>query len=143
MVVCFRFSQIKFLHKHMNIETDPTFVKYIFRPKVNKKVKDDKKSNSGWNSGGAKEPAKPKIVTRIDTGMTTGKLKLLDATRKAIIEKSKRSFTSNYTQTDTVKTKLCKDQSVEAQSDLSNPIDKSTETEIELVAMMSKDGTCK
>lgn len=69
------------------------------------------------------------------------KLKLLDATRKAIIEKSKKQIVSSYTQTDTFKTKLCKDQSVENQSDLVHPVDQSTETEIEFVAHKAKDGT--
>lgn len=58
------------------------------------------------------------------------KLKLLDATRKAIIDKSKKQIVSSYTQTDTFKTKLCKDQS--------------TETEAEMTSSVrSKDGTCK
>lgn len=69
------------------------------------------------------------------------KLKLLDATRKAIIDKTKKTFTSSYAQTDVFKTKLCKDQSVENQSDLVSSADVTTETDVELVAYKTKDGT--
>lgn len=72
--------------------------------------------------------------------MNVVKLKLLDATRKAIIEKTLKSKTSSYTQTDTFKTKLCKDVEVDNQIDLVNPVDQSTETEIEYVAVKSADG---
>lgn len=71
------------------------------------------------------------------------KLKLLDATRKAIIEKTKKQYTSSYAQTDTFKTKLCKDQSIENQVDLLNLVDATTETDVELVAYKAKDGTCE
>lgn len=71
------------------------------------------------------------------------KLKLLDATRKAIIDKQKKTFESNSTQTDSIKTKLCKDVEVDSQSDLLNHVDESTETDVELVAYKAKDGTCK
>lgn len=104
--------------------------------------KDDKKG--GWNTtANNKEPVKPpkKLSSRIDTNMV--KLKLLDATRKAIIDKTKKAVVSSYAQTDTFKTKLCKDQSIEAQADLVNPIDASTETEIEFCAVKAKDGTCE
>lgn len=50
-------------------------------------------------------------------------------------------YTSSYAQTDSFKTKLCKDQSVENQSDLMHQCDQSTETEVELVAMKARDGT--
>lgn len=50
-------------------------------------------------------------------------------------------FISSYAQTDTFKTKLCKDVSVENQSDLLNPCDQTTETDVELVAMKARDGT--
>lgn len=69
------------------------------------------------------------------------KLKLLDATRKAIIDKTKKQFESSSTQTDTFKTKLCKDQSIENQNDLISLVDESTETDIEFVAIRAKDGT--
>jgi hypothetical protein len=69
------------------------------------------------------------------------KLKLLDATRKAIIDKTKKTFASTYAQTDTFKTKLCKDQSIENQSDLVSSADATTETDVELVAYKAKDGT--
>lgn len=111
-----------------------------YRPKVRKEKKDDKKL------GASKDASKPKAASksRIDTGMNSlVKLKLLDATRKAIIEKTKKQITSSYTQTDTFKTKLCKDQSIESQIDLVNPVDKSTETEVELIALKAKDGTRK
>lgn len=71
------------------------------------------------------------------------KLKLLDATRKAIIDKQKKTFESSSTQTDTIKTKLCKDVEIENQADLVNPVDASTETDVELVAYKAKDGTCE
>lgn len=99
---------------------------------------------------GARKPSsapsdKPEVVkkptSRIDTNMV--KLKLLDATRKSIMEKAKKQLVSSYAQTDTFKTKLCKDQSIDAQDDLRVPCDASTETEIELVATVAKDGTRK
>jgi hypothetical protein len=71
------------------------------------------------------------------------KLKLLDATRKAIIDKTKKTFASTQTQTDTFKTKLCKDQSVDNQSDMQNNADASTETDVELVAHIAQDGRRK
>lgn len=43
-------------------------------------------------------------------------------------------------QTDTIKTKLCKDQYVDNQSDLVNLKDVTTETDFEMIAMKSKDG---
>lgn len=101
-----------------------------FRPKVKREKKTtDDKSKGGWNSTGKEVKVKaPK--SRIDTGITNMvKLKLLDATRKAIIDKTKKQIVSSYTQTDTFKTKLCKDQS--------------TETEAEMTSVKSKDGTCK
>lgn len=101
------------------------------------KKQDDKKS--GWNSGG--KDVKPKVTSRIDTNMV--KLKLLDATRKAIIEKQKKQLVSSFVQTDPAKTKLCKDQSTENQLDLIRPIDKTTDTEFEFLAHLAKDGTRK
>lgn len=71
------------------------------------------------------------------------KLKLLDATRKAIIDKTKKTFESAYVQTETFKTKLCKDQSIENQNDLISKCDESTETDIEFTATRAKDGTRK
>lgn len=71
------------------------------------------------------------------------KLKLLDATRKAIIDKTKKQFTSSYSQTDTFKTKLCRDVEIDNQADLFNPVDESTETDVELVAYKAKDGSCE
>jgi hypothetical protein len=71
------------------------------------------------------------------------KLKLLDATRKAVLDKTKKPMTSTAMQTDSIKTKLCKDQLIDNQIDLINPVDKETETDIELVAMKSKDGVGK
>lgn len=68
------------------------------------------------------------------------KLKLLDASRKALVDKKKNQVNA-YVQTDTFKTKLCKDVSIECQNDLACPVDKSTETEIELLATKAKDGT--
>lgn len=87
------------------------------------------------------EPPAKKPISRIDTNMV--KLKLLDATRKSIMDKTKKVCVSSYAQTDSFKTKLCKDQSIEAQNDLRVPCDASTETEIELVATVAKDGTRK
>jgi hypothetical protein len=69
------------------------------------------------------------------------KLKLLDATRKAIIDKQKKQITSTAMQTDNIKTKLCKDQFIDNQSDLLNLKDAETETDVELVALKTKDGT--
>lgn len=71
------------------------------------------------------------------------KLKLLDATRKAVLEKAKKPTTSTAMQTDTIKTKLCKDQLIDNQNDLLKPTDQETETDIELVALKSKDGVSK
>jgi hypothetical protein len=72
------------------------------------------------------------------------KLKLLDATRKAIIDKTnKPAKQSQYTQTDTIKTKLCRDVSVDNQSELVHPVDAQTETDVELVAFKAADGRCK
>jgi hypothetical protein len=107
---------------------------------VKRDKKDDKKS--GWN----KPPDKPRSKSRIDTGMTSlVKLKLLDATRKAIIDKSKatKQFVNSYVQTDSFKTKLCKDVSIENQSDMVQRVDESTETDVEMVAMKARDGTCE
>lgn len=95
------------------------------------------------NREALKEVKPKKPASKIDTGMSSMvKLKLLDASRKALIDKKKNS-TNAYTQTDTFKTKLCKDVSIECQNDLSCPVDKSTETEIELLAIRAKDGTCE
>lgn len=44
------------------------------------------------------------------------------------------------TQTDTIKTKLCKDVEVDNQADLVSPVDQSTETEIDYIATKSADG---
>lgn len=68
------------------------------------------------------------------------KLKLLDATRKAIIDKTRKTFTSSSTQTEHVRTKLMKDVLVDNQSDMITKIDQETETEVELVAIKTKDG---
>lgn len=103
---------------------------FHFRPNVKKEKK------GGYNSG---KEIKPKVTSRINTNMV--KLKLLDATRKAIIDKTKKTFVSSYAQTDTFKTKLCKDQSIENQSDLLSVADATTETDVELVAYRAKDGT--
>lgn len=105
---------------------------------MRKDKKDLKDKKPSWGVP-AKSEVKAKVGSRIDTNVV--KLKLLDATRKAIIEKQKKQLTSSYTQTDTIKTKLCKDQSVENQIDLTNPTDKETETDAELVAFKTKDGT--
>lgn len=106
-----------------------------FRPTV-KREKADKKG--GWNKS---EPTKPKEVkSRINTGVT--KLKLLDATRKAIMEKSKKQLTSSYCQTDTFKTKLCRDVETDT-DDMLTTVDQASETDVELVAYKAKDGTCK
>ena len=43
-------------------------------------------------------------------------------------------------QTDNIKTKLCKDQLVDNQADLINPVDKETETDVDLTSMKMKDG---
>lgn len=69
-------------------------------------------------------------------------MKLLDATRKAIIDKSKnaKQTTSTAMQTDNIKTKLCKDQLIDNQADLINPVDKETETDVDLTSMKMKDG---
>lgn len=83
-------------------------------------------------------PAKVTPKSRIDTNMV--KLKLLDATRKAVLDKTKKPTTSTAMQTDTIKTKLCKDQLIDNQVDLINPQDKETETDIDLVALKSRDG---
>ncbi|CRL07426.1 CLUMA_CG020396, isoform A [Clunio marinus] len=103
-------------------------------PKIRKEKKDDKKL--GWNPGGRE--VKQKISSRIDTNMV--KLKLLDATRKAILDKAKKVLVSSYAQTES-KTKLCKDQFVDKQVDLINHVNRSTETEIQYVAVKSKDGS--
>lgn len=68
------------------------------------------------------------------------KLKLLDATRKAIMDKTAKPRNSTATQTDTFKTKLCKDVEVDNQFDLVCPVDQSTETEVDYVAVKSADG---
>lgn len=54
---------------------------------------------------------------------------------------SKKQLTSSYTQTDTFKTKLCKDQLTDNQFDLINPVDQSTETDVELISFKSRDGS--
>lgn len=69
------------------------------------------------------------------------KLKLLDATRKAVLDKTKKLITSTGMQTDTVKTKLCKDRLIDNQNDLINPKHKQTETDFDLMALKAKDGT--
>ena len=69
------------------------------------------------------------------------KLKLLDATRKAAIDKTKRPVISTGMQTDTIKTKLCKDKLIDNQNDLIDPKDAETETDLDLIALKSKDGT--
>lgn len=43
-------------------------------------------------------------------------------------------------QTDNIKTKLCKDQLIDNQADLINPVDKETETDVDLTSMKMKDG---
>lgn len=68
------------------------------------------------------------------------KLKLLDATRKAVLEKQKRPVVSTAMQTDTVKTKLCKDKLIDTQ-DLIEPKDAQTETDVDLITLKAKDGT--
>lgn len=111
-----------------------------FRPKLKREKdrKDKEKDNKpSWNT----KPAPKKPASRIDTNMV--KLKLLDATRKAVLDKTKKPLTSSATQTDTIKTKLCKDQSIDAQIDLVNPVDKQTETDIDFVALKSRDGVGK
>lgn len=103
----------------------------------------DKEKKPGWGSSANNKKevkeVKAKIASRIDTNMV--KLKLLDATRKAIIQK--KVLVSTAMQTDTIKTKLCKDQSVENQQDLVNPKDQQTETDLEFVALKTKDGAGK
>lgn len=69
------------------------------------------------------------------------KLKLLDATRKAIIDKTKMQKANNATQTDSVKTTLCKDQSIDKQTDLVPVADAETEIDVEItMATKTKDG---
>lgn len=110
------------------------FFSIFNRPKVKKdKNRDgDKDKKPSWNTGGTK--------SRIDTNIV--KLKLLDATRKAIIDKDrqKKTFLSTSMQTDTIKTKLCKDKLVDNQNDLINPTDVCTETDVDLIALKTKDG---
>lgn len=110
------------------------FQLFIHRPKV-----DDKKKKGGYNS--TREIKPPPKKSRIDSNIV--KLKLLDATRKAIMDKSLKppgSKNSQGTQTDTFKTKLCKDVEVDNQADLVNPVDQSTETEMDYVAVKGVDG---
>lgn len=90
----------------------------------------------GWN-------VKPKVASRIDTGVNVVKLKLLDATRKAIMEKAKRTFNSSSTQTEHIRTKLMRDVLVDNQSDMVHMVDEQTETDVEYCAVKAKDGTCK
>lgn len=72
------------------------------------------------------------------------KLKLLDATRKAIIDKTKIQKVNNATQTDAIKTKLCKDQSIDKQTDLILAEDAETETDVEMtMTTTTKDGIRK
>lgn len=94
------------------------------------------KKKGGFNS--QKEIKPPPQKSRIDSNMV--KLKLLDATRKAIIDKTIKPRNSQGTQTDTFKTKLCKDVEVDNQAELVCPTDQSTETEMEYVAVKSADG---
>lgn len=81
------------------------------------------------------------MASRIDTNVV--KLKLLDATRKAIIDKTKKTYTSSYVQTEHFKTKLMKDVLIDNQSDLVHMVDEECETEVELVAVRAKDGSCE
>jgi hypothetical protein len=119
-------------------KTQNTIIKFIslfHRPKIKKdrekdKDKDKDSKKPSWNTG-------PK--SRIDTNMV--KLKLLDATRKAVLEKSKKPITSTAMQTDPIKTKLCKDKLIDNQNDLICPKDVHTETDLDLIALKSKDGT--
>ncbi|CAH1728665.1 unnamed protein product [Chironomus riparius] len=111
----------------------------VRKPKVKrdreKDNKDKDKNNDkkpGWNTV-------PSAKSRIDTNMV--KLKLLDATRKAVLDKTKKPVTSTGMQTDTIKTKLCKDKLTDNQNDLINPKDEATETDLDLIALKSKDGT--
>ncbi|KAG5670917.1 hypothetical protein PVAND_001146 [Polypedilum vanderplanki] len=101
------------------------------KPKV-KKDKEPKKQ-PGWNSS---KDVKAKVGSRIDTNMV--KLKLLDATRKAAL--TKKQLVSTAMQTDTIKTKLCKDVHTDTES-LIEPKDQQTETEVDLIALKAKDGT--
>ena len=105
---------------------------FRFRPNAKK----DKKP--GFNSG---KEVKSKVASRINTNFM--KLKLLDATRKAIIDKTKKAFESASTQTDAIKTKLCKDVETETQFDDAASADASTETDVELLSFKTKDGTCE
>jgi len=108
-----------------------SFLFLFHRPKVKKDREKDKDSKKpSWNTA-------PK--SRIDTNMV--KLKLLDATRKAVLEKSKKPTTSTAMQTDPIKTKLCKDKLVDNQNELIDPKDEQTETDLDLIALKSKDGT--
>lgn len=69
------------------------------------------------------------------------KLKLLDATRKAIIDKTKIQKVHNATQTDSIKTKLCRDQSIDKQTDLVSAANAETETDVEItMSSKIKDG---
>lgn len=111
----------------------------IRRPKVRREKEKEAKKLPGWNSGN--KEVKAKVGSKIDTNMV--RLKLLDATRKAVIDKSRKQLVSNYTQTDTIKTKLCKDQYTETQNDLVEQKDEETETDVDLIALKAKDGTGK
>lgn len=113
---------------------------FFCRPRVRKDKKhDDRKV--GWNTGGGKEP-KPKVTSRIDTNIVN--LKLLDATRKAIIDKQRKVPVSVLVQTEPPKTKLFKDQSMQLTcGELMNHIDQFTETEFEFLAFRATDGARK
>lgn len=115
----------KFREIYLEITND-----FCFRPNAKK----DKKP--GFNSG---KEVKSKVASRINTNFM--KLKLLDATRKAIIDKTKKAFESAYTQTDAIKTKLCKDVETETEFVSAGFVDASTETDVELVSFKTKDGT--
>lgn len=114
------------------------FFHFPSRPKVTREKKEDKKPSWGGTA-----PVPKKVASRIDTGYgNVLKLKLLDATRKAIIDKSKstKQFVSSGMQTDNIKTKLCKDQLIDNQEDLIKPTDQETETDVDLVSMKMRDG---
>jgi hypothetical protein len=104
------------------------------------KKDDSKKPVPSWNSTKGGE-VKAKVGSRIDTNMV--RIKLLDATRKAAIDKSRKPLVSTAMQTDTIKTKLCKDQYVDAQRDLIESKDQQTETDVDFIALKAKDGTGK
>ncbi|CAO1427916.1 unnamed protein product [Diamesa serratosioi] len=107
-------------------------------PKFKREKKEPAKSLWNTKSKLTDEIGGPKkLSSRIDTNMV--KLKLLDATRKAIIDKTKMQKAHNATQTDSVKTTLCKDQSIDKQNDLILVTDAQTEIDVEMTTK-TKDG---